>query len=87
MLSGSIGEYLHFSNRLTLAGRKQLMIELSLFQRVFGAINRVIQTPKAQCSLSPAACSVSVLLQSPTGCFCSESSEAYGFIQGIKSIG
>ena len=46
MLSGSIGEYLHFSNRLTLAGRKQLMIELSLFQHVFSAINRVIQTLK-----------------------------------------
>ena len=30
--------------RLTLAGRKQLTIELSQFQRVFGAINRVIQT-------------------------------------------
>jgi len=30
--------------RLTSAGRKQLTIELSQFQRVFGAINRVIQT-------------------------------------------
>jgi len=30
--------------RLTSAGRKQLSIELSQFQRVFGAINRVIQT-------------------------------------------
>src|SRR5260370_38675835 len=30
--------------RLTPAGRKQLTIELSQFQRVFGAINRVIQT-------------------------------------------
>jgi transcriptional regulator len=30
--------------RLTPAGHKQLTIELSQFQRVFGAINRVIQT-------------------------------------------
>jgi transcriptional regulator len=30
--------------RLTPAGRKQLALELSQFQRVFGAINRVIQT-------------------------------------------
>jgi PadR family transcriptional regulator PadR len=30
--------------RLTPGGHKQLMIELSQFQRVFGAINRVIQT-------------------------------------------
>jgi len=30
--------------RLTPAGRKQLTVELSQFQRVFGAINRVIQT-------------------------------------------
>ncbi len=29
--------------RLTAAGRKQLALELSQFQRVFGAINRVIQ--------------------------------------------
>jgi len=30
--------------RLTPAGRKRLTVELSQFQRVFGAINRVIQT-------------------------------------------
>lgn len=30
--------------RLTPSGRKQLTIELSQFQRVFGAINRVTQT-------------------------------------------
>lgn len=30
--------------RLTPEGRKQLAVELSQFQRVFGAINRVIQT-------------------------------------------
>jgi transcriptional regulator len=30
--------------KLTPAGRKQLSVELSQFERVFGAINRVIQT-------------------------------------------
>ena|SRR5438132_12943096 len=30
--------------KLTAAGRKQLVHELSQFQRVFGAINRVVQT-------------------------------------------
>jgi PadR family transcriptional regulator, regulatory protein PadR len=30
--------------KLTVAGRKQLAAELSQFQRVFGAINRVVQT-------------------------------------------
>lgn len=30
--------------KLTAAGRKQLAVELSQFQRVFGAIHRVIQT-------------------------------------------
>jgi transcriptional regulator len=30
--------------KLTAVGRKQLVHELSQFQRVFGAINRVVQT-------------------------------------------